>query len=75
MLSGKTFLVTGATGRLGCELVSRLEELGANVAPLILDGYPHKPKRVQWKAKIHPIPISDANDLDKLLKPADYFSV
>lgn len=71
MLSGKTFLLTGATGRLGCEIVTRLEEFGANVLPLVLYGYPRKPKRVKWTAKSVPIIIKDAHELNNLQKP-DY---
>ncbi len=71
MLSGKTFLITGATGRLGCDTVARLEELGATVLPLVLAGYPVKPKRIQWTAKSDPIIINDAHDLTKLQTP-DY---
>ena len=45
MLSGSTFLITGATGRLGAELTRRIEELGGGVIPLILGSYPDQPKR------------------------------
>jgi nucleoside-diphosphate-sugar epimerase len=71
MLSGKTFMITGSTGRLGCELVARLEELNAVVLPLVLDGYPSFPKRVKWKAKTKPIILKQKRDLDKLHLP-DY---
>lgn len=66
MLFGETFLVTGATGRLGCALVPRLEELGATVLPLVCEGYPDKPKRVRWVAKSEPIIIRDEADLTRL---------
>lgn len=71
MLSGKTFLITGSTGRLGCEIVHRLEELGATVLPLVLDGYPVEPKRVKWPARTYPLRVKDITDLSKLLEP-DY---
>ena len=71
MLSGKTFLITGATGRLGRDTVMRLETLGATVLPLVLHGYPHKPKRVEWLAKSEPIIVSRAEDLNDLDVP-DY---
>jgi UDP-glucuronate 4-epimerase len=57
MLDGKTFLITGATGRLGCETTARLEELGADVLPVVLDGYPQHPKRVHWLARRPPLLI------------------
>ena len=71
MLSGKTFLVTGATGRLGCETVLRLEHLGATVQPLVLPGYPLKPKRVAWEACSNPLRVHGRENLDTL-KPPDY---
>lgn len=71
MLSGKSFAITGATGRLGCETTARLEELGADVIPIVLNGYPQKPKRVKWTAKSDPIMIKDERDL-KDIKPPDY---
>jgi nucleoside-diphosphate-sugar epimerase len=71
MLSGKTFLITGSTGRLGREIVSRLEELGANVLPLVLEGYPFEPKRGLWTAKSDRLLIGNPNDLNKLPTP-DY---
>ncbi len=71
MLEGKTFLVTGATGRLGCETVLRLEELGATVLPLVLPGYPPKPKRIPWKARSEPLVVTTTEDLNRLMAP-DY---
>jgi nucleoside-diphosphate-sugar epimerase len=71
MLSGKTFLITGATGRLGYETVLRLESLGATVQPLVFAGYPLNPKRVAWKARSKVFPVYDKKDLDALIKP-DY---
>ena len=71
MLRGKTFAITGATGRLGCETTARLEELGADVLPLVLDGYPKQPKRVNWTAQQEPIIIAEADDL-KNIKAPDY---
>ncbi len=69
MLSDKTFLITGATGRLGYGTVTRLEELGATVLPLLLAGYPSGPKRVPWIAKSDPIIVNDVHNLSKLQAP------
>jgi nucleoside-diphosphate-sugar epimerase len=69
LLSGKTFLVTGATGRLGCEIVRRLEEFGATVLPLILYGYPDKPKRVKWTGRSVPIVVKNIQELNSLPTP------
>lgn len=71
MLSDKIFLVTGATGRLGCETVARLEQLGAEVLPIVLEGYPHKPRRVDWTAHRDPIIVNTSADLKGLEVP-DY---
>jgi nucleoside-diphosphate-sugar epimerase len=71
MLSGKSFMITGATGRLGCETAARLEQLGANVIPVALKGYPPKPKRVRWTARSKPVNIMDGKGL-KDIKPPDY---
>jgi nucleoside-diphosphate-sugar epimerase len=71
MFSNKTFLITGATGRLGREITSRLEELGAEVLPLVLDGYPTRPKRISWTAQSSPIIITGQEDLSDLPAP-DY---
>lgn len=65
MLQGKRFVVTGATGRLGCALVARLEELSAEVVPLVLLGYPTAPKRTRWVADASPIVISSRDELSK----------
>ena len=69
MLTDSIFLVTGATGRLGCEMVSRLEQLGAPVIPVVLPGYPALPKRVEWSAKNKPLSIKTVADLNNLMKP------
>ncbi len=66
-LTGKTFLITGATGRLGVDLSLRLEELGASIIPLVTPGYFEKPHRVDWKAKTFPIIYEDADF--KSMKP------
>lgn len=71
MFSGQCFYVTGATGRLGCAAAKRLEELGAEVVPLTLGGYPHNPKRVKWRAEAEPLKILNSNELDELPEP-DY---
>lgn len=71
MLSGKTFLVTGATGRLGCELTTRLEELGASVLPVVLEGYPPSPKLAPWTAETQPMDVQSAKGLRELPRP-DY---
>jgi UDP-glucose 4-epimerase len=67
----KKFLVTGSTGRLGKEICQRLEELNASIIPIILKGYPEKPKRVEWSTSAKPIRIYDKEDLNKLEVP-DY---
>jgi len=71
MLSGKVFLITGSTGRLGCETAARLEDLGADVLPIVLKGYPEAPKRIKWTAKSAPIVVDEAGDL-KNIKAPDY---
>ena len=71
MLSNKNFLITGATGRLGCETVARLEQLGAEVVPVVLKGYPSKPKRVQFRASTDPIKVDNITDLRDIEAP-DY---
>lgn len=69
MLAGKTILVTGATGRLGRDLTARLESLGARVLPLVLPGYPDRPKAVPWISRTPPLPVADSADLDRLPRP------
>ncbi|MDM8547726.1 NAD(P)-dependent oxidoreductase [Candidatus Venteria ishoeyi] len=69
MLNGQTFLITGATGRLGRDLSARLEMLGAQVLPLVLPGYPEQPRRVDWIADSQPIVVQSAEDLTGLAKP------
>jgi nucleoside-diphosphate-sugar epimerase len=70
LLFGKTFLITGATGRLGCDLTPRLEGLGARVLPLILPPYPRHPENdVAWTAATPPIEIGGEEDLSKLTPP------
>lgn len=59
----------GATGRLGVALTARLEELGAEVFPLVTPGYSVKPARVSWAAKTSPLGYDEA-DIEKL--KADY---
>ena len=71
MLSGKIFFITGATGRLGVDLTSRLEELGASVVPVVLRGYPSRPKTLPWTARTQPISVTGPNDLKDLPAP-DY---
>jgi len=71
MLTGKVFLITGATGRLGSETAARLEDLGAEVLPVVLKGYPREPKRVRWTAASRPILVDEAGDL-KNIKAPDY---
>ncbi len=69
-LQGQRFLVTGATGRLGCDLCPRLEQLGAQVLPLVLPGYAQQPKRVAWSGEALPIRAETLEDL-KALPPPD----
>lgn len=71
MLIGKTFFVTGSTGQLGSHTVARLEELGATVVPIVLEGYPVRPKREEWKSRAEPVVLSDASSLNGLPDP-DY---
>ncbi len=68
-LTGRTFLITGATGRLGSETVCRLEELGAHVLPLVLEGYPTEPKQGGWKARSAPIPVFRPDELERVPTP------
>jgi nucleoside-diphosphate-sugar epimerase len=70
-LKNKKVLVTGATGRLGCAMVERLEELGAKPIPIITKDYRSEPKRVKWKAQIEPILIYSSIDFKKIEIP-DY---
>ena len=69
MLNGKTFIITGSTGRLGCESTARLEDMGADVFPVVLNGYPQKPKRVKLAAKTEPIIIENTGDLKHIKAP------
>lgn len=69
MLSGKIFCLTGSTGRLGSATEKRLEELDAEVIPVVLGNYPDKPKRIKWDAKSKPLRIRNANELNELRTP------
>ena len=69
MFNGKVFLVTGASGRLGCETVARLEDLGAEVLPVVFPGYPKEPRRVKWPARSNPIFIEKNKDLNDIVAP------
>jgi nucleoside-diphosphate-sugar epimerase len=69
LLSGTRFLITGATGRLGRDLTARLEELGAEVDPLVLPGYPDLPKLVPWTARTRPRPVTGPETLRELAPP------
>jgi nucleoside-diphosphate-sugar epimerase len=71
MFRGKRFVITGSTGRLGCETAARLEELGAEILPIVLNGYPKQPKRVKWAALRDPLIIQKVGDL-KDIKAPDY---
>jgi nucleoside-diphosphate-sugar epimerase len=68
-LKGVTIAVTGATGRIGCTLVKRMEDLGAIVLPLCFPGYPAAPKRTRWEAQSSPVLIDDARALESLPSP------
>ena len=70
-ISNLTFLITGATGRLGTEICVRLEELGAKIIPVVFNNYDLEPKRVPWKAKTKPVRISSKFELNNLKVP-DY---
>ncbi len=69
MISGKTFHVTGSTGQLGCLTVLRLEELGARVIPIVLEGYSMRPKREPWPARTAPVRVKVPGDLSELPFP------
>jgi len=69
MLEGTTFLVTGATGRIGVELARRIEDLGAACLPLVFGGYPDQPKRTAWSARTKPIRIAGPDDLQDVFHP------
>jgi nucleoside-diphosphate-sugar epimerase len=69
LLAGTRFLITGATGRLGRDLTARLEELGADVDPLVLPGYPEQPKLVPWTARTPARPVAGPDDLADLSPP------
>jgi nucleoside-diphosphate-sugar epimerase len=69
VIAPQTFWVTGATGRLGCEVTGRLEQLGARPVPLVLEGYPSTPRRWTWTASAEPVAIATANDLAALPAP------
>lgn len=62
-------MVTGSTGQLGSRTVSRLEELGASVIPLVLEGYADRPKREEWTTRTRPCIARDGADLDGLPDP------
>ncbi|MCU0333305.1 MAG: NAD-dependent epimerase/dehydratase family protein, partial [Ignavibacteriaceae bacterium] len=49
----------------------RLKELDAKIIPIILEGYPEFPKRVEWKSITQPIKIYAKEDLEKIEFP-DY---
>jgi nucleoside-diphosphate-sugar epimerase len=69
VLARQTFWVTGATGRLGCEVTGRLEQLGARPVPLVLEGYPTAPRRWTWTAAAEPVAVATADDLASLPPP------
>lgn len=56
---------------MGTDLCFRLEELGAEVIPIILKGYPELPKRVGWKSTYKPIKLYSSQDIKNLEIP-DY---
>lgn len=56
---------------MGKEICQRLEELNATVIPIILTGYPEKPKRIEWNSSVKPIKIYEKEDLNQLQVP-DY---
>jgi nucleoside-diphosphate-sugar epimerase len=64
-------MVTGATGRLGCGVVERLEEFGIRVYPIVLPGYSLSPKRIKWGCNTKPIAVNGLRDLQNLAEP-DY---
>ena len=62
-------MVTGSTGRIGCELTTRLEDLGADVVPVVMNGYPSMPKRIKWNAQSGPLLVKNIKDLKKVPPP------
>lgn len=56
---------------MGKEICQRLEELNATVIPVVLQGYPEKPKRIEWNSSGKPIRIYKKEDLKQLQIP-DY---
>jgi nucleoside-diphosphate-sugar epimerase len=66
LLKGKTYWITGATGRLGTEISLRLEEMGAEVLSLVLPDHYQNPKRIKWIAKTSPIFVRTKSDLTHL---------
>lgn len=61
--------VTGATGRIGRDVATRLEHLGVTPVPLVLPGFPTTPKRVPWTAAAPPVPVNGPAELDALPTP------
>lgn len=45
--------------------------MNASVVPIVLKGYPERPKRVEWNSSVEPIWIYEKEDLNKLEVP-DY---
>jgi len=62
-------LVTGATGRLGTELCRRVEALGGELLPLVLAGYPSRPKSGPWSANASPRVVRAGSDLEEVPRP------
>ena len=69
MLKGRLILVTGATGRLGTEICRRIEELGADVLPVIFGGYPDRPRRMNWQARTMPTRLMTPDDAEGIPGP------
>ena len=69
MLKGRLILVTGATGRLGTEICRRIEELGADVLPVIFGGYPDRSRRMNWQARTMPTRLMTPDDAEGIPGP------
>lgn len=50
-------------------MTRRLEDLGAEAVPLVLPGYPDRPKRHPWEAATAPVRVQSEDDLRALPAP------
>lgn len=54
---------------MGYAAAKRLDELGADVVPLILGNYPDRPKRIKWDIKTKPVKIRNMDELNNMESP------